>query len=100
MVFSSGGKSYDTNDLDRFDTADDKIPVAYLDPDSSRIFIEKRDRWKSDIIEVDLQQLRELSRQLDLKALIDELTRKAKAQLRKCAGTNPSASPQTTSAGR
>src|SRR5678815_4726071 len=66
VVFSSGGKIYDTNDLKRFDTTDAQIPVAYFDPDSSRVFIEKRDRWKSDIIEIEVEELRELSQRVNL----------------------------------
>jgi len=67
MVSSPGGKIYHTNALERFDTTDAQIPAAFLDPDSSRVFIEKRDRWKSDILEIDVNEVRELSRRLDLK---------------------------------
>jgi hypothetical protein len=98
LVFSSGRKIYDTDDLEQFDTSDAHIPRAYLDRDSSRVFLEKRDQWKSEIVEVDVQQLREMSQRLGLKALLDELIRNSKAQLRKCAGSNPLASPEKTTA--
>src|SRR5882762_7897023 len=77
MLFSSGGKVFNTDDLKPFETGDSRTPVIYLDVDSSRIFIQHRDRWKADITEIDADELRELAKRLDLHMLIDHLIRKA-----------------------
>lgn len=89
MVFSCAGKLYNTEDLLRFETNDAQVPFAYLDPWSSLVFIEKRDRWKSEIIEVDVKQLHELSKGMDLRALIDELKKNTESQIRQSAAASP-----------
>jgi hypothetical protein len=85
VLFSSRGQIFDTADLKPFETGDPEMPVIFLDVDSSRTFLQKRDRWKMDIDEVDADGIRDLAARLDLRPLVAELIAIAQRQVRKCA---------------
>lgn len=75
MIFASNGTIFNTLELKGFETGDPNLPVVYLDFDSSRVFAEKRAGWKSEIIEMDGDNLKVLTERYPLRSLTDALSR-------------------------
>jgi CheY-like chemotaxis protein len=69
MVFSSNGIVYDTADLTCFETGDSEMPVIYLEPATSRTFVQRQNPWKADVEEIDSGEILKLAARFDIPAL-------------------------------
>ena len=70
MVFSINDTKFNTSELKKFQTGDPTLPVIYLDEDSSRVFIHKRNGWKIDTEEVEKAEIKKLAVRFKIPGLV------------------------------